>query len=64
VGHDTFCSYIEVPLKQGLTRLSKSHTAALVFYVLEKNGTLWLYIDFYGFNQIMKKKLIPTAAEQ
>jgi hypothetical protein len=52
---DTLRSFLEVQLKCGGVRPSKSPAGAPVFFLPKKDGTLWLCVDFLGLNQIMKK---------
>jgi hypothetical protein len=52
---DTLCSYLEVQLKRGWKRPSKSPASAPVFFVPKKNGTLQLSVTFCGLNQIIEK---------
>jgi hypothetical protein len=52
---DTLRSYLEVQLKRGWIRPSKSPAGAPVFFVPKKDGTLQLCMDFWGLNQITKK---------
>jgi hypothetical protein len=52
---DTLRSYLNVQLKWGWIRPSKSPAGAPVFFVPKKDGTLQLCVDFWGLNQITKK---------
>jgi hypothetical protein len=52
-------SYLKVQLKRGYIRLSKTPARAPVFFVLKEDGTLRLYVDFRGLNQITKKNQYP-----
>jgi hypothetical protein len=56
---NTLHSYLEVKLKWSWMRLLKSPAGAPIFFVPKKHGTLWLCVDFQGFNQIMKKSQYP-----
>ncbi len=56
---DTLRSYLEVQLKRGWIRPSKSPAGAPVFFKPKKDGTLRLRVDFRGLNQITKKNRYP-----
>jgi hypothetical protein len=56
---DTLCSYLEVQLKRGWIRPSKSPAGAPVFFVPKKDGTLQLCVDLQSLNQITKKNRYP-----
>ncbi len=56
---DTLRSYLEVQLKCGWIRLSKSPAGAPVFFLPKKDGTLRLCVDFRGLNQVTKKNRYP-----
>jgi hypothetical protein len=62
---DTLRPYLEVQLKRGCIRPSKSSAGAPVFFVPQKDGTLRLCVDFKGLNQITKKNwhLLPLVSE-
>jgi hypothetical protein len=56
---DTLRSYLEVKLKRGWIKSSKSPVGAPVFFVPKKDSTLRLCVDFRGLNQITKKNRYP-----
>jgi len=51
--------WLDKQLKAGLIVESKSRYAALCFYILKKDGSLWLVQDYRKLNQVMIKDKTP-----
>jgi len=51
--------WLDEKLKAGLIMESKSRYAAPYFYILKKDGSLWLVQDYRKLNQVMIKNKTP-----
>ena len=51
--------WLDEQLKAGLIVKSKSRYAALCFYILKKDGSLWLVQDYRKLNQVTIKDKTP-----
>ena len=51
--------WLDEQLKAGLIVESKSRYAVLCFYILKKNGLLWLVQDYRKLNQVTIKDKTP-----
>lgn len=48
-------AYIETHLKTGHIQPSKSPTGASIFFNKKPNGSLWLYVNYQGLNNLIIK---------
>lgn len=55
----TLKMYIETYLKTGFIWLLKSLTSAPIFFDKKLNGSLYLYVDYQGFNNFKNKNRYP-----
>ena len=55
----TLQEFLEENMKTGIICSSKSPCSALVLFVKKKDGTLCLYIDYCGLNQMTRKDWYP-----
>ena len=57
--------YLNENLKKEIIRESQSFAGYLILFILKKNKTLWLCVDFWGLNNIMIKNsyLLPLILE-
>ena len=53
--------WLDEQLKAGLIVKSKSRYAALCFYILKKDGSLWLVQDYRKLNQVTIKNKTPLS---
>ena len=53
--------WLDEQLKVGLIVESKSRCVALYFYILKKDGLLWLVQDYRKLNQVMIKDKMPLS---
>ena len=62
---ETLKAYIETNLANGFIRLSKSPAGAPILFDYKSNGSLRLYVDYWGFNNltIKNKYLLPLIEE-
>jgi hypothetical protein len=51
--------YIDENLKKGFIRESKSPAGSPILFILKKNGSLRLCVDYRGFNTIIIKNRYP-----
>ena len=51
----TLYTYLNENLKKGLIRESQSSAEYLILFVLKKDRTLWLCVNYWGLNNIMIK---------
>ena len=61
---EALAEYLEENLKKGYIRPSKSHTAAPVFFIKKKDGTLRLVVDYQRLNSITIKDRYPLPLTQ
>ncbi len=56
---ETLCDYLDENLARGWIRPSTSSAGTPVFFVLKKDGSLWLCVDYRCLNQISRKNRYP-----
>ncbi len=56
---ETLRNYLDENLAQGWIRPLTSSTSAPVFFILKKDGSLRLCVDYRGLNQISRKNRYP-----
>ena len=55
----TLKTYIKTNLTNGFIELSKSPAGASILFVEKPDGNLRLYVDYWGFNNLMIKNQYP-----
>ena len=56
---EAFKEFIKENLNMGFIQPTSTLHGVLVLFVKKKDGSLYLYIDFYSFNHIFKKNHYP-----
>ena len=56
---ETLKTYIEIHLKTGFSQLSKFHASAPILFDKKPNYSLWLYVNYWGFNNLTIQNQYP-----
>ena len=62
---EVLCTYLNENLKKRFIRESQSPAGYLILFILKKNKTLWLCVNYWGLNNIMIKNSysLPLISE-